>query len=534
MSSPTRPARCWGLLALVLAVHALQLMWIAAVDRTLPYLAIADHAGRALAIRDDLIELVACGHGRIALVCRPWIALDVVIDRCQYRPPLAMLAALPALWHRPDPTFAACVAGLGWTALLLASTLALGARLASPAAGLAGATVLGAFPSVLGHRCVLMPFLPEAALVAASAAALVAARAGWRAGWVWLGIWSGLGMLVRWDCAVYLAALGAWHLATTARARRLEAALVWLAAQLVAGLVCGGWYLVGAYKLVRFYWGQGVVAGVHPHDGIPLLSLTNLFYLPTRLIGVHAGPVLGTLALVGAVRLVRRAHPFVPLGAWWLGLSWAFLLVVPMKGARYWMPALPPVALAVAIAADGLPRRRLCLGALTALALVLQVAQVHVHAVALAWRPEHHEPACWGAQPDLWEASLDAGRMFPIPDPTWRRAVDGIARAAGAPFAQPAEIVLADPGATEYLAALALVRRLRLRWPSDVERADLAGALALATHIVVTTPESSLPSEHLVRLRAAALVEVARRDVLFAAPLPDRVRTATLYGPRVR
>lgn len=526
----------WPLVVLVavLLLHAGEVVWVASTDLALPYLATLDHHGRAARMYADLF---AGGPG-IAPRGDRLPAWESFAVHCGYRPPLPIVAAVPAIGLDPTRPSLGGLAGAGWTALLLVSAYAIGRRLADQPTGLVAAVVLGAFPSVLGHRILVLPFLPEAACVAAFAAALLAVRAGGRGAHLRAGAWAGAAMLCRWDAAAFLAALVVWFFVATPRGERLRAAVrAWPAA--LAFMVVGGWWYVLHVRMVfGFYVGEGLITLEHSHEGIHLLSFANLVFHPVALFTCHAGPVLGVGAAIALVWLARARHASALLLLAWIALPWLFYLVVPMKSARYLLPAMCPFAVALALAARRAGRGWLV--GIAAIALSQHLALVHVEGVERTWNGNCNDPASWSQDAFTLEHSLDVGRIRPWTDPSWKRLVDVFARAARRVTHEPTDVLMADLGTSEYLASLELSPWLRLRscrtlvyGPHARPEAELPNAVREHRLIVLTYPDPANEDPALARVRAAALVEVAARGAPLAqGTLPDGKRRVRLYGPR--
>lgn len=536
------------MLAALIAVHAGQTLWVATTDRTPPYLAIIDHQAR---VDTMLRELTADRpqHGRdddrplhperVEVPTARYLPdflepLAIVLRACHYRPPLPMVAALPGMAVWPQSRSAGGAAGVVWIAILLASAYGIGRRLGDPVTGLVAATVLGAFPGVLGHRAVVLPFLPSAACVAACAHAVLALRAGERYAAARVGMWAGLAMLCRWDAAVPIGGVLAWYIATTPRGSRATAIVAaWPA--IPAFVVAGGWwYAWGVWLFVPLYLGQGILTTQHAHEGIALLSVTNATYYPIRLVDTLAG-VLAIPCAFAFVWILRRRHPALAVLAAWVGAGWAFYLIVPMKGARYALPLLCPLAVTAAIAARAAGRRWTAV--LVVLALLQHLALVHAFPVERAWNRARTDPRMWGERPPLWEASIDAGRIRPWTDPAWSDVLDAMARAMGAPFARPTSILLADEGPSEYLASLESLPRLALHIASELPEAAIEDRVRAADFVVLSTvarPRSygrEDAGDRPVRVRAVAVDDAQRRELVFEGTLPDGTRVH-LYGAR--
>ncbi|MDD5555871.1 MAG: glycosyltransferase family 39 protein [bacterium] len=297
--------------------------------------------------------------------------------RCEASPPLVPLATLPLLVAAGRGADAALV-NVPFLVLLFLATSMIGRRLYSEEAGTAAAVVLAGFPALIRLAGRYLPEIPEAALAALCVAAALRARER-RAPWggAPAGALFGLGMLVRWDFALFCAAPAAHILLSTRggalrvgpsreRAARLAVAAV------VAAVVAGPWYLSNARRLAA--------AAVLHAPSVPWRP--DAAALP-MLILAAAG------LAVAAAR--RRAHPALLL---WIAVPLAGLPLAGVASADRLVPALPAAAV---LAGGGLSlvgggtARRLRLGAACAVA-----------AAAMAWTAL----APRGGEPPAEEAAL--------------------------------------------------------------------------------------------------------------------------------
>ncbi len=228
---------------------------------------------------------------------------------------------------------------LAWPALT-ALAVAWLARPLGPRAVIAGVVAVLALPLLCGLG---RHFMIEGALTAAVAWCVVAveyARAKPSAGRLALvGLALGLAWMFKQTAVLTLLPVLALRLPRRASS---------LAALGCALIVAGPWTLLNL--------GQQVGYGGESAAGTPGLGmLRHLAFYPWSLLWVAAGPPLAVLGLAGLAAGLDRREPgrrqaLVVASAWLIG-SLLLLVLVPRKYPRLLAPALPAVALLVAIAA---------------------------------------------------------------------------------------------------------------------------------------------------------------------------------------
>lgn len=528
------------LLALLVVCHVVQAGWVIAVDRTWPYLMTHQlhmgarelhHALHAPGFR-WLVRGLA-GEGPLVEASAPWPPLTAL---CTHFASVAVgeLSRYSAAWG-----------AVPWTAVLLLATYRLGRQLAGPRTGLLAALVVGSYPMVLGHRTMAMPFLPLAAQIAALAGAVrnLEARPSARTR-LEVGAWAGLALLTRLEASAHIAVVVATSLLACPAARlRLVKNLAWAAG---VALVVGGWWLLpSAWRSLRFYLSVGLLERQVANDKVELLSLINLFYYPARLVQVQLGLPMAALAvgsLVWAVR--RRVEGIRPLVVWVVAL-WVFYVFVPMKGGRYTLPLLVPLAVCTAVVARELARRgaRGVEGALAVLALVQWIALVHAPAAESVYPASGHRPERWGTTAELWEDAVDVGRLQPWTSPDWDQAIERLALAIDRYAAQRGldtpTVGIADEVAG-YVNPLLEIRRLQgadferyLRYqvpPPYAERvARHAAKLAEVDLLIVPQDYAPSANDERSQIKSEAMARASSgRPTVASVRLPDGGRAILL------
>lgn len=539
----------WGWRVLLAAVVALQLsvgVRFLVLDQAEPWLASLDYTERALELRWRLI------HGPQTV--SGWT--DAVLMTTAHRPPLLMLIAQPGMALLGETTQAAAWQLPLWTAALLLGTFWLGRELSGERAGVVAATLVGCCPIVLGHRGLFMPFLPLAAVTVVGMALLrVEARGSHRRLRLLLAAWIGVGLLLRAEIVVWLgAALVAelWVTGPGSRWRRLRG---WLWVAWVPLLMAGWWYGVQVAEKLEAWRDLGLMQTSHAHeDNVELLSLSNLLYYPTRLGPFLTGWPLAAIALVAAPLAWRGADRDArTLLVCWLVLPWLFVLLIPMKSARYVIGWAPAIALIVALALEAMSWRRSLAVAAAGLALLqtgwLLAGPREPAAVRACWPSLGLRLEQRGYRFMAWEDAQDYGSLRPLRDARWRacldqveRKVDTVARQIGR---QPA-LLMAELPINGYLTALrarrpGMIHLLRLpggQVELALPRFDLilvagpgeAGAQGLGP---VSEPDAASQQRAAEVQRALRLLrwELRQRRVMLRVALPDGSE-ARLFGPR--
>lgn len=301
----------------------------------------------------------------------------------KFYPPLFHLLAVPASLVSTHPD-AFCFGN--WLALLalLWGTFFVGRSLAGPAAGLAAALLVPAYPYVTFMGRMPMTDLSVAALVAWTLALLcgedpfIAPRATRR-----LGLAIALGMLAKWSYAFFITAPLLALLVRHARVHWRPAwaqfwrPLGWLAVW--PAVLAGPWYVRSIPNIVQqFGWQFGSGVRLAEGDPDPISTASLLFYLPV-LRTYYLGCFTGLALLAGVVALAvgwrtREHSPIAPPAVWtpvFLSLlgGAACLVLVANKDVRYPLPLVPSLVV-VSGAAITLVHTRLRGPVLAACALV--------------------------------------------------------------------------------------------------------------------------------------------------------------------
>jgi hypothetical protein len=538
-SQPEHRADQWYRLALwcLVLLHSALATDYLVRDLSLPTLAQLDHYERAFEL-----EIRMRGAQTASGV---WQA---VIGAADYRPPLLFILAQPGLrwfgrWHQ-----AAAWCNPLWIAALLLATAHLTRRLGGDAhSGLLAATCLGAAPGLLGQRGYYLPFMPMTACATVYAAALVTdfARPSWRTRLL-AAVAAGAGLLLRWDFAIYAVAIGFGAIAHQPAARRYAVCCQLAHTTAVALLLAGWWYVASFGRTSSFYIGEGVLGSAHRNEGyIERWSYDNLVYYPWRLgsmlLGWHALCAMG----VALAWLAWQRQRSTLLLACWLILPWPFYLVVPMKSARYVLPVLPALAVALALMLRlGLTvrwHRPLALW-LTCGLLAQTWALCFLPGAEHVWPPVASTAATRGYVFEHWEDALDTGQLRPERDPSWRQAIDRIV----VELADHRRYGRGDPRLlyceipeVAYLSPLRCDPRLGLGFSALVlmhlPPGQRESVLAVFSHIVIAGPPrvTADPADAAMLATLYQLLEheIARRGSPQLIRLPDQ-SLARLYGPR--
>ena len=359
--------RHW-LLALVIAAHLVNSGLVIYHDRSPEFSDGADYYAWSVqvarALRDGDLA-----HAAEALLGNP------------QRAPLGILpAALVLAAGGPDAVLAR-LSTLLWLPLMLLSVYAIGARLESPRAGVLGAAVAAAIPSVMGFSRLLWLDFPLATMACVTVWMLL--RPGcfrsWR-GALALGAAVGLGMLVKPVLLLYVGPLGLGLLLVQLlrRGRRLLVLARAAVAGITALAVFGSWGLRHAEVILlaaRKAQGKGVGSG----EVRVLFDLERVVHylteLPASILGLPL-TVLAALALALLVWRDRRAVVLVSALWFWCSL---LLLGFFVEWNRYLLPAVPAAAVVIGCgffrAWEGLRSLRWVLPAACALLLLFAVQQ---------------------------------------------------------------------------------------------------------------------------------------------------------------
>lgn len=351
------------------------------------WLALLGVAAVAIALRAPVADLpFERDEGEYAYIAWRWLAGDVPYrDAFDQKPPGIFAFYAAAFAAGGESPAAVRWAAQIWMLGALASVAALGAQLATPAAGLAAAVVgvaLTSDPSWLGNavnteQVATLPLALGAWLAwNAGAARLAGARAAL------LGLCAGLALLLK----PVTAPIVAFQIATSlARARGRVAASL--------GIVTGGAIALGA--TLGWFAAQGALAALL--DAVVWNNLDYAGATPLAAYPVYfAAQFRPTLAPLGPVYV---AALLAPLGlrtrsigagrlAWivaWLGAS---LLAVSAGGyfrQHYFALAMPPLALLAGVGLDALVRTLFRARAIARSAAPLAAAALLGWSVAWGW-----------------------------------------------------------------------------------------------------------------------------------------------------
>src|SRR5262245_7550050 len=167
-----------------------------------------------------------------------------ILDVSSFYPPIVPCAAGLLYFVFPIAPLTAQAVMLGFVALGLAATFALGRHLYDTETGLLAAFLLGTAPFVVFSLTNFQLDLPLAAMVAVSLYLLVRTDAFSRPGWcAALGVALGLGMITKPPFAGYLLPVFTWALWRSLRADDRRGRLGWMAVSLaVAAAIALPWF----------------------------------------------------------------------------------------------------------------------------------------------------------------------------------------------------------------------------------------------------------------------------------------------------
>jgi DUF2993 family protein/dolichyl-phosphate-mannose-protein mannosyltransferase len=314
--------------------------WVS-IDRRPPEWDHANHLERAVECYRILSEP---GHD----------GLREILDVSSFYPPIVPCAAGLLYFAFPIVPLTAQALMLGFLALGIAATFALGRHLFDPATGLLAAFFFGTAPFVIFSLTNFQLDLPLASMVVAALYALVRSEGFSRPGWcVTLGVMLGLGMVTKPPFAAYVLPAFCWTTWQVLRSADRRRRLGWLAVALVLGVAIAlPWYgprilglpMQAANRSFKNAAAEGQAAYLSPES--------LLFYprtLPSQL-----GVLASLLFLVGAwaVRRHRESRVFL-----WLSGVVPFMMfsMIQNRNFRYTLPILPAAALLAAVGARAFP-----------------------------------------------------------------------------------------------------------------------------------------------------------------------------------
>jgi hypothetical protein len=331
--------------ALVALLCVVTAVWVS-VDRRPPEWDHANHLERAVECYRILSEP---GHDR----------LREILDVSSFYPPIVPCAAGLLYFVFPIAPVTAQAVMLGFLALGLAATFALGRRLFDVETGLLAAFFLGTAPFVVYSLTNFQLDLPLMAMVAAALYALVRTEEFSHAGWcLVLGVALGLGMVTKPPFAGYVLPAFGWALWRALGAADRRRRLGWLAVAVAIGTAIAlPWYgprILGlplqiSNRSFKFA-AQEAQAGY--------LSTESLLYYP-RVLPSQLGPLATVLFLWGiwTARRLRDSRAFLWLAA---VVPFALFSLIQNRNLRYTLPILPAAALLAAVGArSARPGRRL-------------------------------------------------------------------------------------------------------------------------------------------------------------------------------
>ncbi len=322
--------------ALFVLLCAVTAVWVS-IDRRPPEWDHANHLERAVECYRILSEP---GHDR----------LREILDVSSFYPPIVPCAAGLLYFVFPMAPVTAQAVMLGFLALGLAATFALGRHLFDVETGLLAAFFLGTAPFVVYSLTNFQLDLPLMAMVAATIYALVRTEGFSHAGWcLVLGVALGLGMVTKPPFAGYVLPVFGWALWQALRAADRRRRLGWLAVALAIGTAIAlPWYgprILGlplqiANRSFKFA-AQEAQAGY--------LSGESLLYYP-RVLPSQLGPLATVLFLWGiwTARRLRGSRAFLWLAA---VVPFALFSLIQNRNLRYTLPILPAAALLAAVGA---------------------------------------------------------------------------------------------------------------------------------------------------------------------------------------
>lgn len=291
------------------------------------------------------------------------------------RPPMLMLATIPFYWaagsFEPD---VACQVNLLFLGILLWSVHRIGSRLGGPWTGALSAVLLSLFPGIYGMTRVYSPQIATAAWVSLCLLGLLKSD-GFRRLLPVLGAALALAAaLLTWPIAIAYVAVPAavlffsgWRInpgdrhaglanrhAGLADRRRVLVHLLGAGILLILPLL--PWYLPRLQELFLFYTSETRVVSLSFGDN-PIFSFKSLFYYFGALWRVHLGMLFFPVFVWALLRFVAHWDKRWILPVSWAGGSWLVLFFVAAKVDRYFIGAVPALALLVAGAVAGLPGR---------------------------------------------------------------------------------------------------------------------------------------------------------------------------------
>jgi len=338
---PVLSHRPWLTLSLLFVLlAAVTTTWVL-LDRRPPEWDHANHLERAVGCYRILSEP---GRDR----------LREILAVSSFYPPIVPCAAGLLYFAFPIAPLTAQAVMLGFLAVGLAATFALGRHLYDVETGLLAALFVGTAPFVVFSLTNFQLDLPLAAMVALALYLLVRAEGFSRPGWcVALGVALGLGMITKPPFAGYVLPVLAWALWQALRAGDRRRRLGWMAISLViAAALALPWYgprVLGlptqiAHRSFKFAAQEGQAE---------YLSAESLLYYPLVLPS-QLGPLATVLFLWGllAARRFRDTRAFL----WLAGIApFVLFSLIQNRNLRYTLPALPAAALVAAIGARSLP-----------------------------------------------------------------------------------------------------------------------------------------------------------------------------------
>jgi 4-amino-4-deoxy-L-arabinose transferase-like glycosyltransferase len=367
-----------GLLALAGALHV-----VSALRRPLPRYGGSDGAEYIEHLRRiEVFDALRAEAGG-------WRSAMELLDGVEFPPLMVLLQAPLDQLFGPSPSVAV-LSNLAWIALLAAGAWGIGRVLADRGTALWGALILVLLPAVWGIARTWYYDLPMAAWTSVALAAWLAAihqPRGRRAlGFVLLGaLAAAAAVLTKWEGVLYLGTgLGAVLLVAALRgsAGRRGALLVLGSAALAAApiwLHVRLWPRAFGFRFGQFWTVNGLESADRPLLGLGGVAWQRLLTLPGHdptfypewLVATSLGPLAALAALVALLLLRRWPWPLAVFALAWLGATWAVLaLGFDIREVRFLHPVLPGLALGMAAALAGLPRRAPRAGLLALVALL--------------------------------------------------------------------------------------------------------------------------------------------------------------------
>jgi len=242
--------------------------------------------------------------------------------------------------------------GAVFMGVLLVSMYAIGRRLASPAAGLVAAVIVGAQPPILGQsRCVMLD-MPLAAMTSLSFYACLCTESfRHRRASTLFGVTLGLGVLTKEIFPVFMFApfvVAAWR---AWRARRADAPEAWrdrvrnIVRCVAVGIgISAVWWLPYFPSLYEQFTTVGATVG--KDYGVPPWHTWDgaTYYVQSLLTAQSSLPFV-CLFLVCVVPFWRRYRDVRWPVAGWFAVPFAFFTMMSYKDNRFTVPYLPALAL---------------------------------------------------------------------------------------------------------------------------------------------------------------------------------------------